>query len=59
MRYNLPSVESYATKLISPLLSEDELNKYENLMIKLPMPNRSLIILYGPPRYQVNEQMII
>lgn len=58
LRYNLPLVESYSTQLISPLMNQEQLNKYETLLIKLPMPNRSLIILYGPPRYQFEHSVL-
>lgn len=39
-------------------MSEEQLNKYSNALVKIPMPNRSLIILYGPPRYQFEHSVL-
>lgn len=49
-RYNLPQVESYRNKLIPLPEVPEELNSAD-LVIRIPMPRRSLIVLYGPPRY--------
>lgn len=57
-RYNLPIVESYSSQLISPLATEDQLNTFNNMLIKVPMPNRSLIVLYGSPRYQFEHSVL-
>lgn len=43
---------------MAPLMSEEQLNKYSNALVKIPMPNRSLIILYGPPRYQFEHSVL-
>lgn len=51
-RYNLPLVESYQNQLLSQLMDEEQLKKYDSMLILLPMPNRSLIVLYGTARYQ-------
>lgn len=45
-------VDKYQSTLAANLLDEDELNKFNNLVIRIPMPERSLIVLYGPARYQ-------
>ncbi|XP_055295379.1 alpha-ketoglutarate-dependent dioxygenase alkB homolog 4 [Sitodiplosis mosellana] len=57
-RYNLPLVESYASQLRSPLASEEQLNGFNDVLIKVPMPNRSLIVLYGSPRYQFEHSVL-
>lgn len=57
-RYNLPIVESYSSQLISPLTTEDNLDQFNNMLIKVPMPNRSLIVLYGSPRYQFEHSVL-
>lgn len=51
-RYNLPLVDLYRNKLLSDLLHVESLAAFENTIIRLPMPNRSLMVLYGSPRYQ-------
>lgn len=28
------------------------------MLIKVPMPNRSLIVMYGPPRYQFEHSVL-
>ena len=56
-RYNLPLVESYESSLIAPLADETQLGKFSSMLIQIPMPNRSLIILYGPPRYQFEHSV--
>jgi len=51
-RYNLPLVETYGDTLIHQLVNDQTLNEFESILVQLPMPNRSLIVLYGPARYQ-------
>ncbi|KAG4071958.1 hypothetical protein HA402_006119 [Bradysia odoriphaga] len=51
-RYNLCLVDKYRSALLAELLDESELNKFNDLVIRIPMPARSLIVLYGPARYQ-------
>lgn len=34
------------------MLDENELSKFDDLVIRIPMPALSLIVLYGPARYQ-------
>ncbi|XP_031617536.1 alpha-ketoglutarate-dependent dioxygenase alkB homolog 4 [Contarinia nasturtii] len=57
-RYNLPLVESYSSHLRSSLAKYDDLNQFNNMLIKIPMPNRSLIVLYGSPRYQFEHSVL-
>lgn len=57
-RYNLPLVESYSSQLRSPLASEKQLQEFNDALIKVPMPNRSLIVLYGSPRYQFEHSVL-
>lgn len=51
-RYNLPLVESYEKHLLGHLLTDEYLRQFDSMLIQLPMPNRSLMVLYGPARYQ-------
>lgn len=57
-RYNLPIVESYQGSLLAPLATQEELVKFNDISIKVPMPNRSLIVLYGPARYQFEHSVL-
>lgn len=57
-RYNLPLVESYLPHLRLPLYSPEQLDKFNGMLIKVPMPNRSLIVMYGPPRYQFEHSVL-
>lgn len=51
-RYNLFLVDKYRSSLSAELLDENALSKFDDLVIRIPMPERSLIVLYGPARYQ-------
>lgn len=57
-RYNLPMVDSYASELRSPLASSQQLDSFSKTLIKVPMPNRSLIVMYGMPRYQFEHSVL-
>ncbi|XP_016927592.3 alpha-ketoglutarate-dependent dioxygenase alkB homolog 4 [Drosophila suzukii] len=57
-KYNLDLVSHYEKELLAPLLSEDELAKYEGKVLRIPMPNLSLIVLYGPARYQFEHSVL-
>lgn len=46
--------EQYQSDLISPL----QQNIDENVVIRVPMPEKSLIVLYGPPRYQYEHSVL-
>lgn len=45
-------VNKYRSTLSAELLDENELNQFDDLVIRIPMPELSLIVLYGPARYQ-------
>ncbi|XP_058446254.1 alpha-ketoglutarate-dependent dioxygenase alkB homolog 4 [Malaya genurostris] len=51
-RYNLDFLDRYKDKLISGLVDESVLDKFHNRIVRIPMPRRSLLVLYGSPRYQ-------
>lgn len=57
-KYNLPLVGSYESSLLAPLATEAELAKFNGISVQVPMPNRSLIVLYGPPRYQFEHSVL-
>lgn len=57
-KYNLPLVESYQKSLLAPLATEAELAKFQGVSVQVPMPNRSLIVLYGPARYQFEHSVL-
>lgn len=57
-RYNLPQVDKYRSQLID--LPEDvppELDS-SDVVIRVPMPRRSLIVIYGPPRYDWEHSVL-
>lgn len=41
-----------------PLHQSEQLNSFNGMLIKVPMPNRSLIVMYGPPRYQFEHSVL-
>uniref|UniRef100_A0A1A9WXD1 Uncharacterized protein n=1 Tax=Glossina brevipalpis TaxID=37001 RepID=A0A1A9WXD1_9MUSC len=51
-KYNLGMVAGYQQSLREPLWSGKKLEMFKNKVLRIPMPNMSLIVLYGPPRYQ-------
>ncbi|XP_037961131.1 alpha-ketoglutarate-dependent dioxygenase alkB homolog 4 [Teleopsis dalmanni] len=57
-RYNLDLVQEYKHKLISPLEDVAELGQYKDCVIRIPMPNLSLIVLYGAARYQFEHAVL-
>lgn len=57
-RYNLSLVEHYRNHLIEDLLDSETLSAYDEAVIRLPMPSRSLMVLYGPPRYQWEHSVL-
>lgn len=48
-RYNLPQVDTYKDKLIK--VGEFECLEEESMVVRVPMPRRSLLVMYGGPRY--------
>lgn len=57
-RYNLPLVATYRNSLLAPLATEAELEKFTEVSVLVPMPNRSIIVLYGPARYQFEHSVL-
>uniref|UniRef100_A0A1L8DFG9 Putative dna n6-methyl adenine demethylase n=1 Tax=Nyssomyia neivai TaxID=330878 RepID=A0A1L8DFG9_9DIPT len=53
-RYNVRLVDSYQEHLKEPLAETQE----EDILVRIPMPRRSLIVLYGPPRYQWEHSVL-
>lgn len=51
-RYNLPVIETYRSQLLLDLANETQLSDWCDVVVRLPMPARSLMVLYGGPRYQ-------
>ncbi|KAH8327912.1 hypothetical protein KR067_001508 [Drosophila pandora] len=57
-KYNLDLVEEYQKELLAPLLEEEQLVRYKGKVLRIPMPNLSLIVLYGPARYQFEHSVL-
>lgn len=62
-RYNLPQVARYEEKLLIPTdrrgkTGEVDGNDEKKVVIRVPMPRRSLIVLYGPPRYDWEHSVL-
>jgi DNA N6-methyl adenine demethylase len=53
-QYNLDLVEEYKNKLLEPMLQCID----DNVVIRIPMPARSIVILYGPARYQYEHAVL-
>ncbi|KFB35486.1 AGAP009588-PA-like protein [Anopheles sinensis] len=51
-KYNLHFLDQYRYHLIGQLVDEKTLTAFEERIVRIPMPRRSLLVLYGPPRYQ-------
>ncbi|XP_058815824.1 alpha-ketoglutarate-dependent dioxygenase alkB homolog 4 [Topomyia yanbarensis] len=51
-RYNLDFVDRYRDKLISGLVDEAAMDAFDDRIVRIPMPRRSLLVIYGSPRYQ-------
>uniref|UniRef100_A0A182K535 exodeoxyribonuclease III n=1 Tax=Anopheles christyi TaxID=43041 RepID=A0A182K535_9DIPT len=51
-KYNLHFLEQYREHLLGELVDEKAMAVNENRIVRIPMPRRSLLVLYGPPRYQ-------
>ncbi|XP_017152391.1 alpha-ketoglutarate-dependent dioxygenase alkB homolog 4 [Drosophila miranda] len=57
-KYNLDLVADYENDLLEPLLPEKQLSAYKGKVLRIPMPNLSLIVLYGPARYQFEHSVL-
>lgn len=51
-RYNLVLVNEYHSNLLGQLLDDEQLNEFNDVVVRIPMPVLSLIVLYGAARYQ-------
>jgi DNA N6-methyl adenine demethylase len=53
-QYNIDLVDEYKNQLICPL------QKFiaDDIVVRIPMPERSILILYGPPRYQYEHAVL-
>lgn len=56
-RYNLPQVDKYRSKLIE-MPGGEEGPLASDVVVRVPMPRRSLIVLYGPPRYEWEHSVL-
>lgn len=50
-RYNLPLVDRYRVKLIE-LADGASIVGFKNTFVRIPMPQRLLLVMYGPSPYQ-------
>lgn len=50
-RYNLDCVSRYNSILEKGIRNNTQIDIDDNMVVRLPMPARSLMILYGPARY--------
>ncbi|XP_061387654.1 alpha-ketoglutarate-dependent dioxygenase alkB homolog 4 [Musca vetustissima] len=57
-KYNLELVPIYEHQLLEPLMDREKLKIFENKIIRIPMPCLSLIVLYGPARYQFEHSVL-
>lgn len=55
-QYNLDCVEEFKEHLLEPL--HDPTTVPANMLIRIPMPARSLLIIYGSPRYQFEHSVL-
>ncbi|CAD6999201.1 alpha-ketoglutarate-dependent dioxygenase alkB homolog 4 [Ceratitis capitata] len=51
-KYNLDLVPQYEKKLLLPLMEKKELDAFKRKVIRVAMPNLSLMVMYGPARFQ-------
>ncbi|KAL5279576.1 ALKBH4 family protein [Megaselia abdita] len=57
-KYNLDLVKDYESHLLASLLDEEELKTFENMVIRVPMKSLSLMVMYGPARYQFEHSVL-
>uniref|UniRef100_A0A182WHJ8 exodeoxyribonuclease III n=1 Tax=Anopheles minimus TaxID=112268 RepID=A0A182WHJ8_9DIPT len=58
LKYNLRFLEQYRDHLLGELMDEKTMLRYENRVVRIPMPRRSLLVLYGSPRYQWEHSVL-
>lgn len=55
-QYNLDCIEEFKDQLMGPLLNSNSIP--DNILIRIPMPAQSLILIYGSPRYQYEHSVL-
>lgn len=53
-QYNVDFIEQYRSQLISPLKE----SVADNIVVRIPMPENSVLVLFGPPRYQYEHSVL-
>lgn len=53
-QYNLDLVDEYQNQLLCPLADIID----DNIVVRVPMPPKSVMVLYGPPRYQFEHSVL-
>lgn len=54
-QYNLDCVDDYKNELVGSLQG---FNASDDVIIRIPMPEKSLLALYGPPRYRYEHSVL-
>lgn len=57
-RYNLNLVDKYKSELLFDCSESSDLDEMNDVVIRIPMPARSLIVLYGSPRYRWEHSVL-
>ncbi|XP_011188819.2 alpha-ketoglutarate-dependent dioxygenase alkB homolog 4 [Zeugodacus cucurbitae] len=57
-KYNLDLVSEYEKQLLLPLMEVKELELFKDKVIRVAMPNLSLMVMYGPARYQFEHAVL-
>ncbi|XP_039951004.1 alpha-ketoglutarate-dependent dioxygenase alkB homolog 4 [Bactrocera tryoni] len=57
-KYNLDLVSHYEKQLLLPLMGAKQLDFYKDKVIRVAMPNLSLMVMYGPARYQFEHSVL-
>ncbi|XP_014086244.1 alpha-ketoglutarate-dependent dioxygenase alkB homolog 4 [Bactrocera oleae] len=57
-KYNLNLVPHYEKQLLLPLLETKQLDFFKDKIIRVAMPNHSLMVMYGPARYQFEHSVL-
>lgn len=53
-QYNIDLVDEYEKELLCPFDNFID----SNAVVRIPMPERSLLVMYGPPRYQYEHSVL-
>ncbi|XP_035908515.1 alpha-ketoglutarate-dependent dioxygenase alkB homolog 4 [Anopheles stephensi] len=57
-KYNLHFLDQYRKDLLGELMDEKAMLRFEHCIVRIPMPRRSLLVLYGSPRYQWEHSVL-